>query len=238
MNRQKIRKGIQTYALLLFPLIFVFFSPYIIVVSASEGILSASPIMFFLMLLTSIVCSRLFCGWLCPAGAMQDQIGASNNKSWNGKWINGSKYIIWTLWFSSVMALWATHWPLKVEFFHMTGVNLEMVIIYFIVASCIYLFSMLTGKRGVCHSLCWMAPFMVIGEKTADLLHIPRFRLKADSKACISCGQCNKNCPMSLDVQTLVLSGQMDSTECVACLACADGCPKRAIASGIKRKNE
>lgn len=40
-----------------------------------------------------------------------------------------------------------------------------------------------TGKSkyvmlGMCHSLCWMAPFMVIGEIVSDFLHIPRVRLK------------------------------------------------------------
>lgn len=70
---------------------------------------------------------------------------------------------------------------------------------------------------------------MIIGEKCADLLHIPRFRLKAETENCISCGRCSKKCPMSLDVVEMVKTNQMDSNECINCLECADICPKQVI---------
>jgi len=93
-----------------------------------------------------------------------------------------------------------------------------------------------TGKRGMCHSFCWMAPFMIIGEKLADLLHIPRFRLKSESNQCNSYGKCTKNCPMSLGVAAMVKINGMDSTECINCLACVDDCPQHAIYCGILPK--
>ncbi|RDY30087.1 4Fe-4S dicluster domain-containing protein [Lachnotalea glycerini] len=77
---------------------------------------------------------------------------------------------------------------------------------------------------------------IVIGEKIADFLHIPRFRLKADNNDCISCKQCNRICPMGLDVLEMVKSGQMDSTECISCLECVDSCPKKIITCGIQHK--
>ena len=105
--------------------------------------------------------------------------------------------------------------------------------VYGIVVMVIYLFALLTGKRGMCHSFCWMAPFMVIGEKLADLLHIPRFRLKAKPDDCVSCGKCSMKCPMSLNIAEMVKSGSTDSTECINCLECVDECPKKAISFGI-----
>ncbi|PKM72752.1 MAG: 4Fe-4S ferredoxin [Firmicutes bacterium HGW-Firmicutes-16] len=233
--RQKIRKGILTFSALLFPLLFFFLSPYIIIASASVGILNGSSVVFGFLLLTSIVGSRLFCGWLCPGGAIQDFVSTSNDKRWNGKWKNAFKHIIWVVWFSFIVYLWVRHWPLKTDFFYMVGIDLPMVIMYFFVMTLIYVLSLVTGKRGMCHSLCWMAPFMVIGEKLADLLHIPRFRLKADSAACVSCGKCSKNCPMSLNVAEMVKAGNLNSTECISCLECVDGCPKKAISCGISR---
>jgi polyferredoxin len=183
----------------------------------------------------SLFGSRLFCGWLCPGGALQDQVANSNSRTWNSKWKNASKYIIWIVWLSFIIFLWIRHFPLKINFFYMSGINLFIVIIYFVVTTIIYVFSLLTGKRGMCHSICWMAPFMVIGEKIADFLHIPRFRLKADSNTCVSCKQCNRNCPMGLDVVEMVKSGKMDSTECISCLECVDGCSKKVITCGIQR---
>lgn len=234
--RQKIRKGMLTFSAILFPLIFFFLSPYIIIASASSGIINGSAMIFGGLLLFSVIGSRLFCGWLCPGGAIQEQLASSNGKPWNSKWKNASKYLIWVVWFSFIVFLWITHRPLKTDFFFMTGVDLPMMIMYLMVTSIICIFSLVTGKRGMCHSFCWMAPFMVIGEKFADFLHIPRFRLKADSSACISCGQCNKHCSMSLDVREMVKTDCMDSTECISCLECVDCCPKKVISFGIQGK--
>lgn len=234
--RQKIRRGLLAFTALIFPLLFLFMSPAIIIFGASKGILSGSAIVFGALLLSSVIGSRLFCGWLCPGGAIQDQVAGANDKPWNSKWKNAVKYIIWFLWFSCVVVLWILHRPLKADFFYFTEVDISIIISYFMVAIIIYLFTLLTGGRGMCHSLCWMAPFMVIGEKIADLLHIPRFRLKADSKSCVSCGQCSKKCPMSLNVQEMVRSGNMDSSECISCLQCVDTCPKKVINCGIMRK--
>ncbi len=234
--RQKIRKGILTLSALLFPLSFVLLSPYIIIMSAANGLINASAVVFAILFLYSVIGSRLFCGWLCPCGAVQDQISASNNKAWNSKAKNASKYIIWVIWFSIILFLWIKNNPHKLDFFYLTGIQINMVIIYFMVIAIVFIFSLCTGKRGMCHSFCWMAPFMIIGEKIADFLHIPRFRLKADSKACISCGKCSRQCPMSLNVEQMVKSGDLSSAECISCLECVDNCPKKAITCGVRRK--
>jgi len=234
--KQKIRKGILTYSALLFPITFFFMSPYVIIMSASNGIINGSALFFGSLLLFSIVGSRLFCGWLCPGGAIQEQAAHSNSKSWNSKWKNRSKYIIWFFWLSFVLFLWIKNSPLDVNFLNMFSLDSHIFVIYIIVVTLIYVFALSTGKRGMCHSLCWMAPFMIIGEKCADFLHIPRFRLKAENQNCISCGRCNKQCPMSLDVTKMVKTNQMDSNECISCLECVDICPKQVIKFGINKK--
>ncbi|QIB70321.1 4Fe-4S binding protein [Aminipila butyrica] len=236
--RQKIRKGMLAYSAVLFPITFIFLSPYIIIVSARMGVISGSGVMFAFLFLSSIVGSRLYCGWLCPGGAVQDMAGYANSRPWFGRFKIRSKYIIWGIWFSVVVFLWIKNGPLEVHFFKMFNGGLAGLLVYAGVASIIYFFSLVTGKRGMCHSICWMAPFMVIGEKTADLLHIPRFRLKADSNACISCGQCDKKCPMSIGVQEMVRKGNMDHTECIACLECVDSCPKKVIRFGVGRQQK
>lgn len=236
--RQRVRKGLLVFSALMFPITFFFLSPMVIILSAAKGVLNGSAIVFGLLLLFSIVCSRLFCGWLCPGGAVQDYVSGANNRSWNSKGKNLSKYIIWVVWFSFLVFLWIHNRPLKGDFLYFVDIDMQYIIIYAIVMTVIYLFTLLTGKRGMCHSLCWMAPFMVIGEKLADLLHIPRFRLKAKPDNCVSCGKCSRNCPMGLNVAEMVKSGSMDSTECINCLECVDGCPKKAISLGICRKEQ
>lgn len=235
--RQRVRKGILVFSALMFSITFFFLSPFVIVLSAAEGVLNGSAMVFGLLLLFSIVCSRLFCGWLCPGGAIQDYVSGANNRHWNSKGKNLSKYIIWAVWLSFIVFLWIRNRPLKGDFLHFVDFDMLYMIIYAIVMTIIYLFTLLTGKRGMCHSLCWMAPFMVIGEKLADFLHIPRFRLKAEPDNCVSCGICSRNCPMGLNIAEMVKSGNTDSTECINCLECVDGCPKKAISYEICRKD-
>lgn len=236
MTRQKLRKGLLTFSAMLFPLMFFFMSPYIIVEAASQGILNGSDVVFGLLLLFSVLGSRLFCGWLCPAGAIQDQVAQSRPKPWNSKGKNAPKYVIWVVWFAFSVYLWLSNRPLKADLLYMTGIDIYALITYFTVTTVIYVFALLTDKRGMCHSLCWMAPFMAIGEKCADILHLPRFRLASLPDRCISCGQCSKRCPMSLDVESMVKRGSMDSLECISCLECVDNCPQKAIRCGMLKR--
>ncbi|RFZ76926.1 4Fe-4S binding protein [Lacrimispora amygdalina] len=234
--RQRVRKGLLIYSALMFPMTFFLLSPFVIVLSASQGVLNGSAMIFGLLLMFSVIGSRLFCGWLCPGGTVQDYISVANNRHWNSKFKNLAKYIIWLMWFSFIVFLWIHNWPIKANFLYFMDINIQYLIIYGIVMSIIYLFTLMTGRRGMCHSLCWMAPFMVIGETIADFLHIPRFRLKAKPDACVSCGKCSRICPMGLNIAEMVKSGRVDNTECINCLECVDGCPKKAIGFGICQK--
>lgn len=63
------------------------------------------------------------------------------------------------------------------------------------------------GKRAFCYYVCWMAPFMVAGSKIRLSLGLPALRLQAKPDNCARCGRCTRNCPMSLDVQSMVQSG-------------------------------
>ena len=40
---------------------------------------------------------------------------------------------------------------------------------------------MLAGRRAGCHTICWMAPFMIIGRKLRNLVAWPSLRLTAQS---------------------------------------------------------
>jgi polyferredoxin len=231
--RQKIRKALQTISMLFFPLTFVFFSPYVSLMGASLGIINGSAFIFMAMLITSMICSRLFCGWLCPAGRIQDILIESQGRKWNSRLQNLSRYIIWLVWVSIVLGQYVMHLPLKSDFLYSASLDPQLLIIYFVVISIIYLFALLTGKRGMCHSICWMAPFMTIGGKLADVLRIPRFRIVGDAKQCVSCMQCNKKCPMGVDVEGYVQSKAKESDECIGCYECVDTCPRKAIRAGL-----
>ena len=81
MKRQKVRKLLLIVAFLLFPITMWYFSPDIIIVGAMERIINGSFITFSMMLFGSIFFGRLFCGYLCPAGGLQECAMLVNDKS-------------------------------------------------------------------------------------------------------------------------------------------------------------
>lgn len=240
MKRQKFRNLTLIIAMLLFPITIYYFSPYLIIHGAMEGVVTGSFIVFLAMLVGSIFLGRLFCGYLCPAGGIQECAMLVNSKSPRQGWKNNIKYVIWAVWIIVIIVCFIFRKQnLTVDFFYATehGISISNIyayIIYYGIILLIFVPSIIFGKRVFCHYLCWMAPFMVIGSKLGNLLHVKRLRLSADKNACINCHICDKCCPMSLNVVEKVKMENMDDNECTLCGACIDNCPKRAITYKIK----
>lgn len=70
-RRQRVRKALLFVSFLLFPVTLYYFSPALILQGASEGVINGSFIVFGLMFLSALSVGRLWCGWACPAGALQ-----------------------------------------------------------------------------------------------------------------------------------------------------------------------
>jgi Pyruvate/2-oxoacid:ferredoxin oxidoreductase delta subunit len=102
--------------------------------------------------------------------------------------------------------------------------------IYFAVVLLFFGLALAVGRRGGCHTVCWMAPFMILGRGARNRLGAwPSLRLVADTPRCTQCGTCTGVCPMSLDVRSMVAKGSMEDSECVLCGSCADNCPSKVI---------
>lgn len=101
--------------------------------------------------------------------------------------------------------------------------------IYFGIVALFFVPNLFLGCRAMCHCICWMAPFMVLGEKLGSALRVPQLRIEADPNGCIGCGKCDRACPMSLPVQDLLAGGAVADAECIQCAACADVCPKGVL---------
>jgi len=240
MKRQNIRKLILIISLLLFPITIWYMSPYLIIQGAMEGIVSGSFIVFVCMLFGSIFFGRIFCGWLCPMGGMQECLFLVNEKAPKQGWKNNIKYVIWVIWIIAISICFIFRKEeISIDFFYMTdhGISIAEIynyIIYYGVIFLILLPAVLFGKRIFCHYFCWMAPFMVIGTKMRRFLHLPGLHIKVKHEnACVSCGKCNKVCPMGIKVSEVVSEGQVKSMECILCGACIDGCPKKVLSYGM-----
>jgi polyferredoxin len=235
--RQRIRKALLFLSLLLFPLTLYYFSPALIIQGASEGVINGSFIVFSLMFLTSLFVGRLWCGWACPAGALQEFSMPINDRHGpRGRW-NWTKWAIWIPWLSLIvwMAIQAGGYQTVDPFFQLEGgltvlqTEPPWFIVYYIILFIFLGLAVAFGRRAACHTICWMAPFMILGRKLRDLFQWPALRLQADEDACINCKRCNTACPMSLDVNAMVHAETMENGECVLCGSCVDTCPKNVI---------
>lgn len=243
MNIQKFRKALILVSALLFPITIYYYSPYILIRGAMESVICGSFIVFGGMLLTSIFFGRFFCGYFCAGAGLGEMAGAVNDKP--SKLGKGCylKYGIWVTWLALVVWLFIRSGGIKaIDLLYGTtsGVSITSIPeygVYYLIVLLLFGLPLVFGKRAFCHYLCWMAPFMNVGMKIGDVLHLPRLRLVIDKTNCNSCKRCTTQCPMGLDVQKQIQQGEIWEAECSLCGACIAACPKQVIAYGFGKKS-
>ena len=242
-RRQRIRKTVLLIMFILFPILYYYFSPYLIIMGASEGVITGSFVVFGSMFVVSLFWGRAFCGWICPAGGEQELCARFRDKMFKGGKLDWIKYFIWVPWLSIIVIMFYTAGGIKsINFLYQTyyGIsiqNLESLILFIIIAGIIAVLALVAGKRGFCHTACWMAPFMIVGRKIRNIVRLSALCLKADKEKCVDCKTCSKNCPMSLNVNEMVKSGYMENTECILCGTCIDVCPNNVIKYSFSKPN-
>lgn len=240
-RRRSIRRGLTIGSLLLFPVTFYYFSPYVIIAGALAGVAAGSMLLFALQFLSGMVLGRAFCGWACPAGGLAECLVLAQAKPARGRRANWIRHGLWAVWLAAVaLALVAGGGLRAVEPFFMTerGVSLaapEAYIVYYLVIGLIVTLSLLAGRRAFCHYVCWMAPFMILGTRLGRALRAPMLHLAADAMRCSDCQRCNGACSMSLDVHSMVRAGKLYDDECILCGACADVCPNGVLRLAMRR---
>lgn len=207
---------------------------------ASEGIITGSFVVFGTMFLASLFLGRAFCGWVCPAGGLQECCILAVDKRARGGKLNWIKYLIWVPWISIIVLTAINAGGLKkLDFLYQTkyGISVsepQAYIIFYAVITLIVIMAFATGKRSFCHYACWMAPFMIIGNSIKKKLPYPSLRLKSEKDKCIGCNSCTRKCPMSLEVMGMAQRGDMYNPECILCGECVDACPKKVIRYSLR----
>lgn len=242
MNRQKLRMSIAVLMVFLFPVVFYYFSPYLILMGAAEGIIAGDIITFAGLFITSLFFGRAWCGWGCPAGAIQELCSKVNGKRFNGRKRNLIKYFIWAPWIATAVVMFIQAGgvkaidPLYQTYYGISVQDYTSAIMFAIVAGAFAIFAIAAGRRAPCHTICWMAPFMIIGRRIRNSANLPALQLEADKSKCANCKTCTRNCSMSLDVNALVQSQSMENAECILCGRCVDNCPNGVIKYSFGRR--
>lgn len=234
-KRQRARRLTLFVSFLLFPITIFYFSPALVIEGALSGAVVGGMIVFGLQFLLAIVLRRAWCGWLCPAGGLQeleaDAVGKPAKLGWRAR----IKYVIWVPWVCSILACaWVAGGFTVVD--PLAGIpggvsmnNPLGLPIYFVIVALFFVPNLVLGRRAMCHCICWMAPFMVLGEKLGSMLRIPQLHVSAEVDRCVGCGKCDRACSMSLPVEQLARGGAIVDAECIQCAACVDVCPKSVL---------
>lgn len=238
-GRQGWRRLIGVVIVLSFPITMNWFSPYLSVSGAWLGLISGSVLFFGILTLSAIILGRGFCGWVCPMGALQDILRpVRDTRVGRIRWV---KFVVWGLWFAALAMGFVRSWgPPVVNALFATegGVSVAQPFQYLIYGFVLALFIAVTlavGRRGACHTVCWIAPFMIGGRGLGNALGLPALRLRAAPLRCTACGSCRKACPMSLHVPEMARSGKTDHRDCALCGECVDACPEDTLRFGFGR---
>lgn len=230
--RQKIRKSILFISLFLFPVTMNFLSPYVSIDGAMAGVLSGSALMFFALFLSGLFFGRAWCGWVCPAAGLSELCMLVNPKPVNIKKLRAVRYSIFAVWFAVLVTGFVLAGGIRgIDPLRLTesGISVDApakYIVYYFVVGLFFVLSIAIGRRGACHAVCWMSPFLTAGMWLGQKLRLPQIRVYADAEKCVGCRLCNQKCPMSIDVCAQAKLGGVRAYDCILCGECVDACPK------------
>jgi polyferredoxin len=234
INRQRIRKSLLATMLVLFQyrLFHLFFSPVLVVVAASQGIVNGSLLIYVLLFLASLFFGRAWCGWLCPGAAINEACSMIVRKRCNGGRADKIKYVVFALLAGLIgfMAIRAGGFHSVDPLFGMDRRSLLQDIILLLGGVAIIVpIALRFGRFGNCHYVCWEAPIMIIGTRIKETVRWPSLHLTVNPEACTGCGKCDQHCPMSLPVAAMAQRGSLRNTECILCGNCVDHCQAGVI---------
>jgi polyferredoxin len=238
--KQKVRLILVFSAMFLFPLTLNYFSPYVSIDGAMAGIVSGSVFVFALQFLSGVFLGRAWCGWLCPVAGISEVAARVNDRRVNIKRLAVIRYAVFGVWFVILIASFLLAGGVKgVDPLHLTERYISVdepwkFVTYYFVLALLFVLTVSIGRRGACHAICWMAPFLTAGELWGHALRVPQLKVRSYPERCADCGLCTKQCPMSIDVAQEIKSGRVRSLACIRCGECADNCPKQALTLGMR----
>ena len=181
------------------------------------------------LVVSGIVAGRVFCGWACPMGVVQDLLGrvpklrALRRPQFGpvDRWLKGLKYLMLAV---AVAAFYLVNERFAVPVRGHSNWSLDAIRVSWLTydtASRVRVVILMAGvvlalglTRVWCRYLCPLGALLTIGNR------IGIFRLRRNPSLCVNCGKYPREC------RTYTTPGTAD---CVLCGDCIEGCAKAAI---------
>jgi len=175
-------------------------------------------VLVFVPVIFSLLFGRVFCGWVCFFGTVQEFIYELRKKAFPKmkhyevpRSLHLLKFLVLfaVVYYAHAFSrqVFCDYDPFLYIFTLDFGLGIVGILTILLLISSFFI------ERPFCKLFCPLGALLWITEK------IPLFRVKVDKKNCISCGLCNKVCPMNKDIPN-------DKGECICCGKCIDRCKK------------
>lgn len=198
------------------------------VIFISKGM--AVPVFFFGMILSvtllNLIGNKLFCGWVCPVGALQELLHKLPLPKIKVpfKLSNSVRIGFFALF---VIILFVTGTTLYAyvnpfEFFHWSWYWMGVVILGVVMVAALFMF------RPFCYFLCPMGLFSWLLE------HVALFRVYKKEGDCGKCRHCMEKSPCP--AVPAIVEGRWSRPDCHACGACIDLCPNKNLSFRMRTR--
>ena len=177
-------------------------------------------LLFLTVFISALIAGRVFCGYICPFGALQEllhlkRISLTIPPAWN-RYLNKVKYVLLVYLLVRIIVTGQVtllgYTPFKVLFaWGGTPLSIGLSIALAILSLIIY--------RPFCRYLCPLGAFLAL------ISRLSLFKIRFNSN-CVNCLLCQKVCKSG------AITGRpprIDSSECILCGQCLEKCPKKAI---------
>lgn len=179
-------------------------------------------LLFLTVLGSALLWGRIFCGYICPFGALQEllhfkRISRTMPSFWD-RYLTRVKYILLGYLVVRVLVtgqvILQGYTPFKALFtWGGTPLSISLTLSLALLSLIMY--------RPFCRYLCPLGAFLAL------LSRFSLFKVRVSSH-CVNCGLCQKVC------KSRAIAGKsprIDSSECILCGDCLLKCPKKAIAT-------
>jgi polyferredoxin len=219
--------------LLITPLFFQYFALGFIFHSFYWGVITFAAIIWGVLIISTPLFGRIGCGWFCFFGTTSDL--SSKHSFFKRKW---KKPKLWlrTLYFVLFFATSITFYFINKQkgithdfeinpSFIELNFNQHYQIVWVIDISVALILGFLLERRWVCKNLCPIGSMCSVGAKYSRLLPV------IDTNLCTLCGQCEKDCLVSIPMLDEIKNnkGLITNSECILCGKCVEVCKPNAV---------
>lgn len=215
-----------------------FILPIIYGIVLAAGIMGKSFTIMLALMATALLVGAFFCGWLCPFGFVQEILGKAGRAlklpllripAKVEKWLRFCRYILFGLTFTGLGLILFITSPYG-TFMGSMMLNVSRITVGAWILFGAVLLSSLVIDRPFCRYGC------TEGARYGILSLGRVFSIVRDSDKCISCGACDRKCPMQIKISD---KKHVRNFQCINCFECINACPvEKALTYGIVFKKQ